>query len=78
MAHRPDLTPVLRTIKVPTLVIWGEEDRLIPPIETQALSQELAQATGVGIPEAGHLPMLEAPERFNDALRSFLSNPVKP
>jgi 3-oxoadipate enol-lactonase len=77
MASRPDLTSVLRSVKVPTLVVWGEEDHLIPPGETRVLAEEIPQATGVGIPGAGHLTMLEAPELFNAAVRSFLGGPVR-
>ncbi len=73
MASRPDLTPVLRDVKVPTLILWGAEDRLIPPAETQAMVSIVPQATGVAIPGAGHLTMLEAPERFNAAVRTFLA-----
>jgi pimeloyl-ACP methyl ester carboxylesterase len=72
MASRPDLTPVLRDVKVPTLVLWGTADRLIPPAETEAMVSIVPQATGIGIPGAGHLPMLETAERFNSALRGFL------
>src|SRR5580693_2729357 len=71
MASRPDLTPVLRSVKVPTLVVWGEEDRLIPPKETRALVDGVPQATGIGIPGAGHLSMLEAPGAFNAAVKAF-------
>jgi len=72
MAGRPDLTPVLATIRVPSLVIWGEEDQLIAPAETQAMIARIPGATGQGIPGAGHLPSLEAPELFSRALRGLL------
>jgi len=72
MAGRPDLTPVLATIHVPSLVIWGEEDQLIAPAETQAMTAQIPGATGQGIPGAGHLPSLEAPELFSRALRGLV------
>jgi pimeloyl-ACP methyl ester carboxylesterase len=73
IADRPDLTASLRTVRVPTLVVWGERDRLIPPDQTQAMVGEIRSARGVGIPEAGHLSSLEQPSRLNQALSDFLA-----
>ncbi len=72
MAGRPDLTPVLATIRVPSLVIWGEEDQLIAPAETQAMVARIPDASGQGIPGAGHLPSLESPKQFSRALGELL------
>lgn len=72
IADRPDLTPVLSTIRVPTLVIWGEEDRLIPPEQTRTMITRIPGGSGAGIPGAGHVPSLETPESFVALLRSFL------
>ena len=73
MAERPDLTEVLASIRVPVLVIWGEEDQLIPPAESQAMVARLPKGVGVGIARAGHLPSLEAPDSVNRALVDFLA-----
>jgi 3-oxoadipate enol-lactonase len=73
IAYRPDSTPVLSTIRVPTLIVWGEEDRLIPPPQSQSMVPLIAGSSGVGIPAAGHLPSMEAPGSFNRALQNFLS-----
>jgi 3-oxoadipate enol-lactonase len=72
MADRPDLTDVLSTLTVPTLVVWGEEDQLIPPAQTEAMVGRVRSATGLGVPGAGHLPSLEAPAIFNSILGKFL------
>lgn len=72
IANRPDLTPVLGTIRVPSLVVWGEEDRLIPPVQTRAMVGQIPGATGVEVPGVAHLPSLEAPELFDRALDDFL------
>ena len=72
IAGRSDLTPVLPTIGVPSLVMWGEADQLIPPAQSQSMTPRIPGGTGVGIPRAGHLPSLEAPELFGRALRAFL------
>jgi 3-oxoadipate enol-lactonase len=72
IAGRPDLSPVLSTVRVPTLVLWGEQDQLIPPAQTQSMVARIPGSLGVGIPGAGHLPSLEAPNLFDQALGDFL------
>jgi pimeloyl-ACP methyl ester carboxylesterase len=73
MMGRPDSTPLLGTIRVPTLVVVGEEDTLTPPAEAQRINSAIPDARLVQIPEAGHLPNMENPDAFNEALRAFLS-----
>ena len=72
IAGRADLTPVLPTLQVPALVLWGEEDTLIPPGQSRAMVARLRAGVGVGIPGAGHLPFLETPAAFARAVDSFL------
>lgn len=72
IAHRPDQGSMLPTVQVPTLVVWGAGDRLIPPAQTQSLVGAIAGARGTEIPAAGHLSPLEAPARFDEAVRAFL------
>jgi 3-oxoadipate enol-lactonase len=73
---RPDSTPLLASIHVPTLIVVGEEDTVTPP----ALSEEMQRCIGgsqlVRIPHAGHLSNMEQPELFNAALAAFLSHRV--
>ncbi|HKS60011.1 MAG TPA: alpha/beta hydrolase [Thermoplasmata archaeon] len=78
IASRPDLTPLLATISVPVLVIWGEEDQLIPPAQSQKMMAHLRGAQHMGIPGAGHLPCLEAPSAFGKALERFLRSRISP
>ena len=68
MAQRPDSTPDLETITVPTLVITGEHDTLIPPDATKPLADGIANARYEVIEGAGHLTNLQAPEEFNALL----------
>lgn len=72
LANRPDYTPLLSEVHVPTLVIWGEEDRTMPAEETKKLVKAIPGAKGVGLPGTGHLPFLENPSAFNEAVRAFL------
>ena len=70
---REDSRETLATIDVPVLVVVGEGDTLIPPEESEAMAAELPNARLVRIPGAGHLPPLEQPGRFDEALLSFLA-----
>lgn len=72
MAARPDSTPQLATIDVPTLVIAGAEDVMVTADEIQRLADEIPDARIQAIPGAGHLPPLERPVEFNRALVHFL------
>lgn len=73
LAGRPDLTDLLPEVHVPTLVVWGEEDRVIAPEQSKKIVKAIPGAKGVGIPGAGHLPFLENPSAFNQAVREFLA-----
>lgn len=70
---RPDSTPTLDLITVPTLIIVGEEDQTTPPALSDKMHQHLrtAPATQVIIPAAGHLANVEQPQAFNTTLWSF-------
>ena len=72
MRERPDSTPLLGEIDVPTLVVGGEEDGISTPEVMGAMAAKIPGARHVTIPGAGHLSSLEAPEQFNAALRDFL------
>lgn len=74
MEERPDSTPLLSTIAVPTLVIVGEEDLASPPEEVEGMAHQIPGSTFVRIPQAGHLSNLENPAAFNAALLSFLKS----
>jgi 3-oxoadipate enol-lactonase len=73
MKQRPDSSAGLANIKVPTLVLVGEDDPLIPPDASRSLHEAIGGSRLVVIPEAGHVSNLEAPEAFTKALEEFLS-----
>lgn len=68
MIRRPDSTPMLADIDVPTLVMVGAQDVLSPPEVARALHAAMPGATLAVLPGAGHLSSLEAPAAFNAAL----------
>jgi pimeloyl-ACP methyl ester carboxylesterase len=72
LRDRLDMTDSLREIRVPTLLIFGEEDAIVPPAAIRALQQGIAGAQLETIAGAGHLPNLEQPKKFNSALSDFL------
>lgn len=66
--NRDDLRPVLGTIAVPTLVLIGDSDLLVPPPHARENAAAIAGATFVEVPECGHLTALEQPEVVTEAL----------
>ncbi len=73
LRDRPDRTPELAAIAVPTLVVVGEEDALTPVDDSRALSAAIADATLTILPGAGHLSNLETPDAFTGAVRTWLA-----
>jgi pimeloyl-ACP methyl ester carboxylesterase len=73
---RPDSTPLLSDVHVPTLILVGDEDELTPPPLSRSMHEAMAGSELVSIPKAGHLSSLEQPDAFNAALSRFLSNRV--
>lgn len=74
MMHRPDSTAMLPQISVPTLVITGEEDEMIPVEESRRIAASVPNAKLVIIPGAGHLANVEQPDAFNAAVSAFLAS----
>jgi 3-oxoadipate enol-lactonase len=73
---RPDSTPLLATIRFPTLVVVGAEDTITPPAMSEELQRAIPGSQLVTIPRAGHLSNLEQPEAFNAALARFLTHRI--
>jgi 3-oxoadipate enol-lactonase len=76
LMSRPDSTPLLPTIHVPTLILVGVEDTVTPVANALEMQRGIAGAELVQIPAAGHLSNLEQPEAFDAALARFLSHRV--
>lgn len=72
MAERPDSTALLEQLAVPTLVVTGADDTLIPPSESEALAGTIRNAQLKVLPHAGHLVAFEQPDEFNHVLREWL------
>jgi pimeloyl-ACP methyl ester carboxylesterase len=63
----------VKSIKAPTLVIWGREDGLTPLALGEAFAQDIPGAQKVIIDQCGHVPQIEKPLEFNAALINFLT-----
>jgi pimeloyl-ACP methyl ester carboxylesterase len=72
MALRPDRTSELAGIPIPTLVLAGEDDQLIPIEESRRMVQALPIGELVVIPKAGHLAPVENPEATTAAILKYL------
>lgn len=72
MRDRPDSTQILSKINCPVLIIHGEEDQLIPIKEAESMEQQIQNSRLIKIPQAGHLPNMEKPDDYNQALRDFI------
>ena len=78
MAARPDMTSLLPTINVPTLVVVGAEDAISPPQEMQAIAAAIPNAEFVEIPDAGHMTTMENPTAVNEAFTRFRQRVARP
>lgn len=74
LQQRPDQCDTMREVKVPTLVLCGEDDSLCP-VERHEMMRDLVPGARLAvIREAGHLPVLEQPDRTNEELRQWLNS----
>ncbi len=76
MQRRPDQQKTLRRCTVPTLFLTGAEDTLLPLRRTEFARDMMQSSVLQLIQDAGHLPMLEAPEAVTSALVAFLAGPM--
>jgi len=71
LRDRPDRTALLPTLRVPTLVVVGEQDVITPPAEAQAMAAAVQGARLAVVPGCGHMTPMEAPGAFVDLLVDF-------
>ncbi len=72
LVRQADLRPHLPALRPPTLVIAGEQDRVVFPSQARLVADYAPQAKLVLIPRCGHLPFDEQPELFQAAVKEFL------
>lgn len=70
--HDPKLERRLGRVRAPTLVLWGREDRLVPLVYGERYRDRIRGARLEVIERCGHLPPIERPAEFADAVLRFL------
>ena len=73
MAQRPDLTPFLDSIRVPTLILVGSQDSVTTVEHARKMERGIPGSQLVVVPDAAHLTTLERPREVNAAIGGFLS-----
>jgi pimeloyl-ACP methyl ester carboxylesterase len=71
--YDPNLRKWLHRIDVPTRIVWGENDRILPAAYAGEWGRLIAHAKVSTIPQCGHLPQVEAPDALETILRSFIA-----
>ncbi len=72
-----DPLPLLRSIKAPTLLLWGQKDGMIPFANSADYLRTIPGSTLAAMPGLGHVPQEEAPEVSLAKLTAFLAGPAK-
>jgi pimeloyl-ACP methyl ester carboxylesterase len=67
-----DFRDRLPDVKVPTLIVWGERDSIIPTRDADEFERLIEDSRKVVMKDTGHVPMAERPQAFNDVLVDFL------
>ena len=71
-SHDPHLHKWLHRIDVPTLLVWGDHDRMFPKEHALAYQRLIPNAKVVIVPDCGHVPQIEKPDAFVAAIETFL------
>jgi pimeloyl-ACP methyl ester carboxylesterase len=66
--------PRLHRIDAPTLIIWGDSDKMIPPQYAKELEDTIPNNELVLMENCGHAPYVEKPREFNEIVLKFLSS----
>ncbi|NEW80377.1 MAG: alpha/beta fold hydrolase [Gelidibacter sp.] len=72
LANRKETCSKMAEIKVPVLILVGQEDKITPPEAASAMHKKMANSILQIISNAGHLSNLENPEEFNNQLKKFV------
>jgi len=70
-----DFRERLPEIRCPTLIIWGEDDVIIPAHDADEYERSIKGSRKIVFDDTGHVPMIERPVTFNDCVLEFLREP---
>ncbi len=74
---KQNLSEEIKTIQCPTLIVWGKQDIVTPPIVAEQFHKSILNSALVWIDQCGHVPMIETPEAFNRIYKSYITNLIK-
>lgn len=74
--HNYDFKDALTRIRVPTLIMWGQQDRVINYKNGEVFDQLIPQSKQLIYPEIGHVPMIEIPQRSAADIDAFIKSSV--
>lgn len=73
-AQRNNLADEIPNINVPTLLVWGLNDTITPPMVAHEFNRLIPRSSLKFIDKCCHAPMMEHPEKFNELVEDFLLN----
>jgi pimeloyl-ACP methyl ester carboxylesterase len=68
----PKLERRLHRISAPTLVVWPDDDRIVPRAQSERYAQRIPGARLEIVPDCGHAMHMERPDTYNDLVRAFV------
>jgi len=71
--YDPLLMKWLKRVKLPTLIVWGRDDQVLPAALVQGFAERLPQAEIEIVPDCGHLPQLEKKDFFVERVMRFIA-----
>jgi pimeloyl-ACP methyl ester carboxylesterase len=77
-AQRNNMAMDIPNIKIPSLLIWGLNDTITPPMVAHEFNRLLPNSTLRFIDKCCHAPMMEHPEKFNDLIEEYLKEDDRP
>lgn len=77
-AQRHNLAKELQRIQVPTLLVWGLNDTITPPVVAHEFNRLIKGSELRFLDHCGHAPMMERPQEFNQLLQQFLIRTTVP
>lgn len=75
-AQRHNMAKEIPKIDVPTLLIWGLNDTITPPMVAHEFNRLIPNSELRFIDKCGHAPMMEHPDKFNEILRQFIGTKI--
>ena len=73
--HYPGLAPLLHRLKkLPTLILWGQQDGIVPPSAGQVYHEAIPGSRLRVLENCGHRPEIEKPEEFVRLVSQFLAD----